>query len=173
MALVVDFCRALLSGRDDEAARHAGAIVSAWLRPFAPVLLPLVTGAAFMQLVRFALGGFSVTLFATCVYIAASVGFGIAPLTSNTISHGFGIIASYLVHSRWSFAAGGKGEEGAMIARFLVVSAFAYALNSFWVWAATVALGLSPLAPVPAMIFVTPIASFLLNRYWVFRVAAR
>ena len=32
---------------------------------------------------------------------------------------------------------------------------------------------LSPLAPVPAMIFVTPIASFLLNRYWVFRVAAR
>lgn len=173
MAGIAAFCRALASGRDDEAARQAGIIVSAWLRPFARFLLPVVTRAAFAQLVRFALGGLAVTLFATCVYIVAAIAFDVAPLAANTISHGFGICAGYLVHSRWSFGAGGKGEEAAMIARFLMVSAFAYALNSFWVWLATDALDLSPLAPVPAMIFVTPVASFLLNRYWVFRVAAR
>jgi putative flippase GtrA len=173
VASLLPFCRALAAGRDEEATRHAGALVSAWLKPFAPLLLPFVTHAAFAQLVRFALGGLACTLFATCVYIAAAVGFGIAALSANTISHGFGIFASYMVHSRWSFAAGGKGEEAAMIARFVAVSGFAYALNSFWVWVAVHALDLSPLAPVPAMIFITPVASFLLNRYWVFRVAAR
>ena len=101
MAVIVQFCRALASGRDEEATRAAGALVSAWLRPFAPLLLPFVTRAAFAQLVRFALGGLAVTLFATCVYIAAAVGFGIAPLAANTISHGFGIFAGY-----WSTAAG-------------------------------------------------------------------
>lgn len=171
MAGVGAFCRALASGRDDEAARQAGLIVSAWLRPFGPLLLPVVTRAAFAQLVRFALGGLAVTLFSTCVYIAAAVGFEVAPLTANTISHGFGICAGYWVHSRWSFGAGGKGEETSMVARFLIVAAFAYALNSFWVWAAVHLLDLSPLAPVPAMIFITPVASFILNRYWVFRAA--
>jgi putative flippase GtrA len=39
------------------------------------------------------------------------------------------------------------------------------------VWLATGLLHLPPIAPVPAMIFVTPLASFLLNRYWVFEVA--
>jgi putative flippase GtrA len=53
--------------------------------------------------------------------------------------------------------------------RFLIGSAFAFALNSLWVWLATIWLRLPAWAPVPAMIFATPIASFLINRYWVFR----
>ena len=132
---------------------------------------PAFGNEAFWQLVRFAIGGFGVTLFAASIYSAAAVLLGIAPLAANAVSSLFGVIASYAVHSRWSFAADTSEGETAMIGRFLTAAGFAFALNSFWVWLLTGFLGLPPLSPVPAMIFVTPLASFLLNRYWVFKVA--
>ena len=132
---------------------------------------PVLESQAFVQLARFAVGGLGVTLFAAGVYTAAAMIFDVPPLIANTISYVFGLIVGYAVHSRWSFAADTESEEGGMIARFLMASGCAFALNSFWVWLTTSLLGLSPLAPVPLMIGVTPFASFLLNRYWVFRVA--
>ena len=67
----------------------------------------------------------------------------------------------------------GRTDDGerAMIVRFLIASAFAFALNSLWVWLAVEVLRLSPLAPLPAMVIVTPLMSFVANRYWVFRAA--
>jgi putative flippase GtrA len=134
-------------------------------------LHPALASEAFWQLLRFAVAGLSVTLFAVLVYSAAATLLGISPLAANTVSWLCAVVASYAVHSRWSFAADKSAGEGPMIARFLVVSGFAFALNSFWVWAMTSWLGLHPLAPVPAMIFVTPFVSFVLNRFWVFKVA--
>ncbi len=128
----------------------------------------LVTSLAFGQLVRFAIGGFGVTLFSACVYLAAATGFGLHPLVANTASHLLGMLASYTVHSRWSFKEKEGAEELRMLFRFCIVSGAAFALNSFWVAVTTVLLALPPQAPVPLMIFVTPILSFLLNRYWVF-----
>ena len=125
----------------------------------------------FAQLVRFAVAGFGVTLLAVLVYAGFAQGLGIHPLAANTLSYIAGVVASYTVHSRWSFRTEQKGEEGAQILRFLTVSGFAFALNSFWVWLATIALHLPPMAPVPAMMFVTPLMSFVLNRWWVFRAA--
>jgi putative flippase GtrA len=76
-----------------------------------------------------------------------------------------------LVHSRWSFAGGNGGNEGHQIGRFLLASAIAFLINSTWVWLTTTVMHLSPLAPVPLMILATPWISFLVNRYWVFKVA--
>ena len=132
---------------------------------------PAFGSEAFWQLVRFAIGGFAVTLFAASIYSAAAVLLHIPPLAANAISSLFGVIASYTVHSRWSFAPDTADGEMGMIGRFLLAAGFAFTLNSFWVWLLTGWLGLPPLTPVPAMIFVTPLASFLLNRYWVFKVA--
>lgn len=134
-------------------------------------LHPAFATEAFWQLVRFAVGGLSVTLFAVLIYSAAATLLGIAPLAANTVSWLCAVVASYAVHSRWSFAADKSGGETGMIARFLVVSGFAFCLNTFWVWLTTAWLRLPPLAPVPAMIFVTPFVSFLLNRFWVFKAA--
>jgi putative flippase GtrA len=132
---------------------------------------PAFASDAFWQLVRFAFAGLGVTLFSVMVYSAAAALLHIPPLAANSVSWVCGVSAGYAVHSRWSFAAD-KGEgEGAMIVRFLMASGFGLALNSFWVWLATSYFQLPPLAPVPAMMFVTPFASFLLNRYWVFEVA--
>jgi putative flippase GtrA len=55
------------------------------------------------------------------------------------------------------------------LGRFLTAAAVAFGINTFWIWLTTKQLGLPPLAPVPLMMAATPILSFLLNRYWVFK----
>jgi putative flippase GtrA len=134
-------------------------------------LHPAFAGEAFGQLARYAVAGLGVTILATSIYTAAATLLGVAPLAANAVSTLCGVAASYAVHRNWSFAPRREGGEAGMIARFLIGAAFAFALNSLWVWLATGLLHLPPIAPVPAMIFVTPFASFLLNRYWVFEVA--
>src|SRR5206468_8467681 len=126
-------------------------------------LHPALGTEAFRQLVRYILAGLGVTLFAALIYSAAATLLRIPPLAANALSSLCGITASYAVHSRWSFAPERDGGEAGMMLRFLLAAAFAFALNSFWVWLATGLLHLPPIAPVPAMIFVTPLASFLLN----------
>jgi putative flippase GtrA len=130
----------------------------------------LLASEAFRQLVRFLVAGVGVTLFSAIIY-SACVLFGLAPLAANVVSHGCGMAVGYAVHSRWSFAADTGQGERAMVLRFLLASGFSFLLNSLWVWLAVDLLRLPPLAPLPAMIFLTPAASFALNRYWVFRAA--
>ncbi|MDB5693449.1 MAG: GtrA family protein [Alphaproteobacteria bacterium] len=141
------------------------------LAAIAGPLRPLLESRGFAQLVRFAIGGLAVTLLSVLVYVGFAYGLRIHPLAANTLSYGAGLAAGYAVHSRWSFRGDRRGEDGTMVLRFLVASGFAFTLNSFWVWLTTIALHLSPLAPVPAMMFVTPLMSFVLNRWWVFRAA--
>ena len=136
-----------------------------------PAVAALIASRGFGQLVRFAIAGFGVTLFAVLVYAGFAQGLHIHPLVANTLSYVAGVVASYTVHSRWSFRTEQRSEEGAQILRFLVVSGFAITLNSFWVRLTTIVLRLPPLAPVPAMMFVTPLVSFVLNRWWVFKAA--
>jgi putative flippase GtrA len=134
------------------------------------VLPPFARSEAFVQLVRFAIAGLGVTLFSTLVYLTFAYPFHLKPMQANALSYCAGFIASYAAHSRWSFRAR-AGEDAFMILRFVAASGFAFALNSLWVWLATGLFHLPALAPVPAMVFATPLASFVLNRYWVFRAA--
>lgn len=142
------------------ASSHAGPASAARLRQ-------LLTSEAFTQLVRFAIAGLGVTLFAAAVYLAAATALHIPPLVANTISTLCGVGVGYLVHSRWSFRAGGEGEA-LVLARFLLAAAGAFALNSLWVWLAVHAFRLPAWTPVTGMVFATPLASFAVNRYWVF-----
>jgi putative flippase GtrA len=129
-----------------------------------------IADEAFGQLLRFLVAGVGVTLFSAIIYTIC-VAFGVAPLAANLVSHGCGMAVGYAVHSRWSFNADTSGGERAMIVRFLVASGLAFALNSLWVLIAVDMLRLPPLAPLPAMILLTPLCSFILNRCWVFKAA--
>ena len=129
----------------------------------------LLSMPATRQLIRYAIGGFCVTQFAAAVYSAIIYFARIDPLVANTLSTACGLCAGYLVHSRWSFAVGGSDHEHLQIGRFLLASLVAFIINSFWIWLLVKVLDLSPFAPVPLMMLATPIISFLLNRYWVFR----
>jgi putative flippase GtrA len=140
------------------------------MRALAAALPPLVRGEAFAQLLRYAIAGLGVTALSTLVYGACAVAGHVPPMLANACGYAVGLVAGYLVHSRWSFAARREDEAG-MVVRFVGATLFSFALNSFWVWLLTGPLHLPPLAPVPAMVGVTPIVSFLVNRYWVFRAA--
>ena len=136
-----------------------------------PLLARLIGTPAARQLMRYVLAGFCVTQFATFIYSAVVLVARMDPLLATALSTVSGLCAGYLVHSRWSFAAGATQSEGSQIGRFLLASFFAFLVNATWVWLLVKTLRLSPLAPVPLMMFATPWISFLLNRHWVFKAA--
>ena len=136
-----------------------------------PRLASIMAMPGTRQLLRYAFAGFCVTQFATSVYSAAVFFLNVDPFTANLLSTGCGLGAGYTVHSRWSFSSGRAEDEKRQVGRFLFASLFAFLVNSLWVWLFVKVLHLSPLAPVPLMMLATPWMSFLLNRYWVFKVA--
>jgi putative flippase GtrA len=142
-----------------------------FLEQRSPRLARVIATPAARQLIRYALAGFCVTQFATCVYSTAVLLARIEPLMANVLSTACGLCAGYLVHSRWSFAVGATGNEESQVGRFLLASFLAFLVNATWVWLLVKMLRLPPLAPVPLMMFATPWISFLLNRHWVFKAA--
>jgi len=137
----------------------------------APRLASLLATPATRQLIRYAIAGLCVTQFAAGVYSAAVFFLRMDPMLANVLSTGCGLVAGYLVHSRWSFAEGASASEGWQVGRFLLASFFAFVVNTMWVWVLIKNLHLSPLTPVPLMMLATPWISFLLNRHWVFKAA--
>ena len=123
------------------------------------------------QLIRYALGGLCVTQFAALTYSLLAAYAHVNPLRANVVSTTCGVCAGYLVHNNWSFSGGAVTNHYAKTARFGVTTMFAFLFNSFFVWLLVSSMHLSPLAPVPIMMFVTPWISFLANRYWVFKAA--
>jgi len=138
---------------------------------FSPRLADVLAMPATRQLIRYVFAGLCVTQFAASVYSAAVFFLHLDPMMANVVSTGFGLVAGYTVHSRWSFATGSSQGDSLQVGRFLFASFVAFVINSMWVWLLTKVLHLSPLAPVPLMVLATPWISFLLNRYWVFRAA--
>jgi putative flippase GtrA len=120
------------------------------------------------QLIRYIIAGLIVTWFAATVY-SVLVLKHIGPYLANVGSTATGLVTGYFIHSRWSFKGGRKDSETLQLGRFLIAAAVAFAINNFWIWLTVQQLGLPPLAPVPLMMAATPVLSFLLNRYWVFR----
>lgn len=123
------------------------------------------------QLVRYVVAGLAVTQFAALIYSLLVVRLELEPLLANVVSTVCGVCAGYVVHSRWSFASGAAGSEHGKMLRFAVSTLVAFLFNSLAVWLLASRLHLSPLLPVPVMMFVTPWISFLVNRHWVFKAA--
>ena len=127
----------------------------------------LLAHEAVGQLLRFAVAGAGLTLFAAGAYLLVAVRLHVAPLLANAVSTGCAVGLGYVVHSRWSFRAG-DGDHAAQVVRFLLVAGMGFTLNSFWVWLAVHALKLPAWTPVTGMVFATPLATFAAQRYWVF-----
>ena len=121
------------------------------------------------QLVRFGIAGGLATLLYTAVY-SPLAGLGIASeQVANFAGYVVAVLSGYLLHSRWSFRGHGVGARQTTT-RFFLVSLISYAINTAWVWLLTADTMLAgawwwPLIPV---LFVTPLITFVLNRYWVF-----
>ena len=128
----------------------------------------LLSHPASRQLIRYIIAGLLVTQMAATIY-SILVLQQISPYLANVGSTACGLVAGYTIHSRWTFRDGRKDSETLQLGRFLTASAVAFAINNFWIWLTVQHFGLPPLAPVPLMMAATPVLSFVLNRYWVFR----
>lgn len=121
------------------------------------------------QFARYGVVGLGVTLLGAGVYWVAAAPLGIAPLLANVIAYLVMVAIGYALHSAYSFKGhGARGDPKRTGGRFLVVSWVSLGLNSLWVWIATGWLGGADWWPIPAMVFVTPVVIFWLNRKWVF-----
>jgi putative flippase GtrA len=138
------------------------------------------TREVFWQLVRFGIAGGLATVIYTIVYWPVAtfghrilhVGSGAEwPLVGNVLGYLAAMVSGYFLHSRWSFKGhGSRDNEVATSSRFFAVSLVSFALNTMFVWVLTGPLfhGATwwPLVPI---LFVTPLVTFALNRFWVFK----
>jgi len=121
------------------------------------------------QLVRFGIAGGMATALYTVVYSPLA---GLK-ITSEQVANLCGYLVAmgsgYLMHSKWSFR--GHGAEAKQTSwRFFVVSLVSLGVNTVFVWILTDDAMLNgawwwPLIPI---LFVTPLITFALNRFWVF-----
>ena len=80
------------------------------------------------------------------------------------------VTCGFLLHSAWSFRGHGtRDKSGRQHARFLLVQGFGLGLNALFTWAMTDLLRLPAWTPLVPVVTVTPLATFFLNRAWVFR----
>ena len=123
----------------------------------------------FAQLVRFALVGFFLAGIYSAIYWYLAT-YVMPPVAAVLIAFLVSVSIGFVLHSRWSFRGHGKREDRQMKAKFLLVQASGFVLNEVFTWVLTGPLFHGPTWwPLIPAIFVTPFATFLLNRQLVFR----
>jgi putative flippase GtrA len=123
----------------------------------------------FEQVIRFGLVGGFVTLVGGAAYYIPATYFGVAPLIANLFAYAIAMALGYVLHSSVSFKGhGSRDNPGRRTGRFVIVSLVSLGLNSLWVWVLTGLLHGPTWWPLVPMLFVTPAATFALNRQWVF-----
>ena len=125
--------------------------------------------ALLAQLIRYGVTGGFVTFVGAGVYWIWSTPFRYPPLVATLIAYAVSVTIGYVLHSRFSFKGhGNRDRTAARTLRFVAVSGVSLALNSVFVWVLTGLMHGATWWPIPAMVFVTPVAVFALNRKWVF-----
>lgn len=79
------------------------------------------------------------------------------------------VIVGFFLHSAWSFRGHGtRDSSGRQHLKFLVVQGFGLALNALFTWIVTGLMHQQPWVALIPVVTITPIATFALNRQWVF-----
>lgn len=123
----------------------------------------------FGQLVRFAIVGFSLAALYSAIYWYLAT-FVMPPMLAVVFAFAVSVSIGFVLHSRWSFRGHGQREDHALKIKFLLVQASGFVLNEIFTWVLTGPLVHGPTWwPLLPAIFVTPLATFILNRQLVFR----
>ena len=122
----------------------------------------------FGQLVRFTLVGLTLAAIYSAIYWYLAT-YVMAPVAAVVIAFLVSVTIGFGLHSRWSFRGHGKHEDHAMKVKFLLVQFSGFLLNEAFTWVLTGPMHGPTWWPLVPAIFVTPFATFLLNRQWVFR----
>lgn len=123
----------------------------------------------FGQLVRFAIVGFSLAALYSAIYWYLAT-FVMPPMLAVVVAFMVSVSIGFVLHSRWSFRGHGQREDHALKIKFLLVQVSGFVLNEIFTWVLTGPLFHGPTWwPLLPAIFVTPLATFILNRQLVFR----
>jgi putative flippase GtrA len=122
----------------------------------------------FGQLVRFAIVGFSLAALYSGIYwlLARYV---MSPMLAVLVAFLVAVSIGFVLHSRWSFRGHGAREDYRLKVKFLLVQASGGLLNEAFTWLLVGLLHGPIWWPLIPAIFVTPLATFALNRQLVFR----
>lgn len=127
-----------------------------------------VSNPALGQLVRFGIVGFSLAALYSAIYWYLATYF-MPPVAAVVIAFLVSVSIGFVLHSRWSFRGHGKREDHAMKIKFLAVQGSGFVLNEIFTWVLTGPMHGPTWWPLIPAIFVTPMATFVLNRQLVFR----
>jgi putative flippase GtrA len=122
----------------------------------------------FAQLVRFALVGFFLAGVYSAIYWYLAT-YVMPPMLAVVVAFAVAVSIGFVMHSRWSFRGHGKREDRRLKMKFLLVQASGFVLNEAFTWVLTGPLHGPTWWPLIPAIFVTPLATYIFNRQWVFR----
>jgi len=117
--------------------------------------------------VRFALVGFFLAGIYSAIYWYLAT-YVMAPVIAVAIAFLVAVSIGFVLHSRWSFRGHGKREDRRMQMKFLAVQGSGFLLNEAFTWVLTGPMDGPTWWPLVPAIFVTPLATYALNRQWVF-----
>lgn len=120
------------------------------------------------QLVRFAIVGFSLAGVYSAIYWYLAT-YVMPPVLAVVIAFLAAVSIGFVLHSRWSFRGHGAREDRRLKIKFLLVQSSGFLLNEAFTWFLTGPLHRPTWWPLIPAIFFTPLATFILNRQWVFR----
>jgi putative flippase GtrA len=119
------------------------------------------------QLVRFGLVGFSLAGVYSAIYWYLAT-YVMPPMAAVVIAYVISVSIGFVLHSRWSFRGHGKREDRLMKIKFFVVQTSGFVLNEGFTWLLIHQLHGPTWWPLIPAVFVTPLATYLFNRQWVF-----
>ena len=122
----------------------------------------------FAQLVRFAIVGFSLAALYSAIYWVLAR-YVMRPMLAVALAFLVAVSIGFVLHSRWSFRGHGAREDHRLKVKFLLVQASGGLLNEAFTWVLTGLLHGPIWWPLIPAIFVTPLATFALNKQLVFR----
>lgn len=126
--------------------------------------------ALLAQLLRYGLTGGFVTLCQAAVYWTLAGPTGAHPQIANVAGYLVAVGLGYFLHGAYSFRGHGGRDRPIMRGiRFFLGSLVSLAINALWVWLTTGLMRWPDWSPIPAMLFITPLLVFTINRHWVFR----
>jgi putative flippase GtrA len=122
------------------------------------------------ELARFLLVGVANTCTGLAVIYAAKWLGHWSDVPANALGYAVGLALSFTLNSRWTFAF--QGAQGPALARFLLVTAIAYAVNLLAVLLALHVLALNSYLAQAMGVPAYTLASFLLSKRFVFNQRA-
>jgi len=121
----------------------------------------------FGQLVRFGIVGFTLAGIYSAIYWYLAT-FVMSPELAVAVAFAVAVSLGFIAHSRWSFRVHGRQEDNRLRFKFLAVQSSGFLLNEAFTWVLTGPLHGPTWWPLVPAIFVTPLATFVLNRQLVF-----